>query len=135
MLTRVEGIPMEKEKKRNFAMKAATVTCAALIGVFAMTNGVCYAATGETWVEKATVWVNDKPVEVDVQMSQNGDTTIGTVEYTVDDEDGGQIDLSMTVEGGSIDDAEITINDYAKGNYQVQEGEDGNIVLSSDGEE
>ena len=68
LIGKVKGIPMEKTKKRTTALKFATATCAALLGVFVVTNGVCYAATGETWVEKATVYINGEPVELDVQM-------------------------------------------------------------------
>lgn len=57
LIGKVKGIPMEKTKKRGMALKFATATCAALLGVFVVTNGVCYAATGETWVEKVTVWI------------------------------------------------------------------------------
>ena len=56
LIGKVKGIPMEKTKKRTTALKFATATYAALLGVFVVTNGVCYAATGETWVEKATVY-------------------------------------------------------------------------------
>ena len=50
----------------------------------------------KTWVEKATVWVNGEPVEMDVQMRQEGDVTMGTVEYTVEDAvgEGGGMDLA-----------------------------------------
>ena len=89
LIGKVKGIPMEKTKKRTAALKFVTATCAALLGAFVVTNGVCYAATGETWVEKATVYVNGEPVEMDVQMTQNGETTIGEVTYTVEDADGG----------------------------------------------
>ena len=57
LIGKVKGIPMEKKtKKRGIALRVATATCAGLLGVFVVTNGVCYAATGETWVEKASRW-------------------------------------------------------------------------------
>ena len=90
LIGKVKGIPMEKTKKRTTALKFATATCAALLGVFVVTNGVCYAATGETWVEKATVYINGEPVELDVQMtmiSEDGDfdgTTFEIHDYTVE---------------------------------------------------
>lgn len=134
VLARVKGIPMEKTKKHPLALKYATAACAALLGVFVVTNGVCYAATGETWVEKATVWVNGEPMEVDVQMVQNGDVTIGTMEYTVEDGEGGEIGIEMTAEGGSIEDATFEINDYAKGDYKVHDaGVDCQVLESADG--
>ena len=97
LIGKFKGIPMEKTKKRTTALKFATATCAALLGVFVVTNGVCYAATGETWVEKATVYINGEPVEMDVQMSQNGDTTVGEINYTVEDADGEGGEVQMTM--------------------------------------
>ena len=101
LIGKVKGIPMEKTKKRGMALKFATATCAALLGVFVVTNGVCYAATGETWVEKVTVWINGEPVEMDVQMSQNGDTTVGEVSYEVGDGEGGAVQMTMISEGAT----------------------------------
>lgn len=146
LIGKVKGIPMEKTKKRTTALKFATATCAALLGVFVVTNGVCYAATGETWVEKATVYINGEPVELDVQMSQNGDTTVGEVSYTVEDADGegGAVQMTMISEGGDFDDATYEIHDYtvegAEGGSpnaddMVLESADGHVVLAPEGVE
>ena len=54
LIGKVKGIPMEKTKKRTTALKFATATCAALLGVFVVTNGVCYAATGTYEKDGAT---------------------------------------------------------------------------------
>ena len=136
---------MEKARKRNYALKCATAACAALLGVFVVTNGVCYAATGETWVEKATVWVNGEPVEMDVQMSQDGEVTKGTVEYVVEDVDGegGDVVVSMTAEGGDMNEGTFEITDYTKEGApeidalpcQVLESKDGKVIVSVDGVE
>lgn len=146
LIGKVKGIPMEKTKKRAAALKFATATCAALLGVFVVTNGVCYAATGETWVEKATVYINGEPVEMDVQMTQNGDTTIGEINYTVEDADGegGEVQMTMISEGGNADDTTYEIHDYtvegAEGaspnaNDMVLESSDGHVVLAPEGVE
>lgn len=143
VLGKVRGIPMEKIKKRTVALKFATATCAALLGVFVVTNGVSYAATGETWVEKATVYINGEPTEMDVHMAKNGDTVIGTMEYTVDEEEGGETYAFTTMsEGGSLDDASIEINNHVSDTYQAQaagadcqvlESDDGRVILSPAG--
>lgn len=146
LIGKVKGIPMEKTKKRTTALKFATATCAALLGVFVVTNGVCYAATGETWVEKATVYINGEPVEMDVQMSQNGDTTVGEINYTVEDADGegGEVQMTMISEGGDFDDTTYEIHDYtAEGaeagspnaDDMVLESSDGHVVLAPEGTE
>lgn len=146
LIGKVKGIPMEKTKKRTAALKFATATCAALLGVFVVTNGVCYAATGETWVEKATVYINGEPVELDVQMTQNGETTIGEVNYTVEDADGegGDVQMTMISEGGDFEDATYEIRDYtmegAEGSSpnadeMVLESADGRVILAPEGVE
>ena len=146
LIGKVKGIPMEKTKKRTTALKFATATCAALLGVFVVTNGVCYAATGETWVEKATVYINGEPVEMDVQMSQNGDTTVGEINYTVEDADGegGEVQMTMISEGGDFDDTTYEIHDYMvegaedgspNADDMVLESTDGHVVLAPEGVE
>lgn len=127
---KVRDIPMEKTKKRGMALRLATATCAGLLGVFVVTNGVCYAATGETWVEKATVWVNGEPVELDVQMRQEGDVAVGTVEYTVEDADGegGDIAMTMSAEDGNFSNMAYEIKDYTAEGADAAEG----MVLESD---
>lgn len=146
LIGKVKGIPMEKTKKRTTALKFATATCAALLGVFVVTNGVCYAATGETWVEKATVYINGEPVEMDVQMSQNGDTTVGEINCTVEDADGegGEVQMTMISEGGDFDDTTYEIHDYTvegaedgspNADDMVLESTDGHVVLAPEGVE
>lgn len=146
LIGKVKGIPMEKTKKRTTALKFATATCAALLGVFVVTNGVCYAATGETWVEKATVYINGEPVEMDVQMSQNGDTTVGEINYTVEDADGegGEVQMTMISEGGDFDGTTYEIHDYTvegaedgspNADDMVLESSDGHVVLAPEGVE
>lgn len=144
LIGKVKGIPMEKTKKRTTALKFATATCAALLGVFVVTNGVCYAATGETWVEKATVYINGEPVEMDVQMSQNGDTTVGEINYTVEDADGegGEVQMTMISEGGDFDGTTFEIHDYTvegaedgspNADDMVLESSDGHVILAPEG--
>ncbi len=130
LIGKVKGIPMEKTKKRGVALRLATATCAGLLGVFVVTNGVCYAATGETWVEKATVWVNGEPMEMDVQMSQQGDVTVGTVEYTMEDAvgEGGDIAMTMSAEDGDFSNMAYEIKDYTAEGADAAEG----MVLESD---
>lgn len=134
LIGKVKGIPMEKTKKRGVALRLATATCAGLLGVFVVTNGVCYAATGETWVEKATVWVNGEPMEMDVQMSQQGDVTVGTVEYTVEDADGegGDVAITMSAEDGDFSNMAYEIKDYTAGGADAADGATGGMVLESD---
>ena len=129
LIGKVKGIPMEKTKKRTTALKFATATCAALLGVFVVTNGVCYAATGET-------------VELDVQMSQNGDTTVAEVSYEVNDESGGAAQMTMISEDGDFDGTTFEIHDYTvegaedgspNADDMVLESSDGHVILAPEG--
>ena len=52
-----------KKKSANIAKRIAVAAVALAIG-FAGSNGVCYAATGETWVEKVFLKVNGVDTEV-----------------------------------------------------------------------
>lgn len=146
LIGKVKGIPMEKTKKRGVALRLATATCAGLLGVFVVTNGVCYAVTGETWVDDVTVWVNGEPVEMDVQLTQNGDVTVGTVEYTVEDVDGagGDVAVTMSAEGGDFSGTTYEIRDFAAegtsasgaAGAMVLESDDGHVLLApGDGSE
>lgn len=50
LIGKVKGIPMEKTKKRTTALKFATATCAALLGVFVVANGVSRStSTASQW--------------------------------------------------------------------------------------
>ena len=134
LIGKVKGIPMEKTKKRGVALRLATATCAGLLGVFVVTNGVCYAATGETWMEKATVWVNGEPMEMDVQMSQQGDVTVGTIEYTMEDAvgEGGDIAMTMSAEDGDFSNMAYEIKDYTAEGADAADGAAEGMVLESD---
>ena len=81
---------------------------------------------------------------MDVQMSQNGDTTVGEINYTVEDADGegGEVQMTMISEGGDFDDTTYEIHDYtvegAEGGSpnaddMVLESSDGHVILAPEG--
>lgn len=74
---------VKKFDKRKVLKYAAAFMAFAI--AFAGSNGICYAATGETWVEKAIVYINGEKQEVDMTWSQDGDTMVGQAEITTDD--------------------------------------------------
>ena len=131
LLGKVKGIPMEKRTKAPAAaLKVATAAMVAVVGVFAVTNGVCYAATGETWIEKAVVMVNGSPVELDVKMTQNGDVTIGEVTYEVaDDDSDAALDMTVVSEGG--DPAEPGIGTFEITDYTAPDAPAGKAVATA----
>ncbi|MBR3823864.1 MAG: hypothetical protein IKJ39_01555 [Lachnospiraceae bacterium] len=60
-----------KKKSANIAKRIAVAAVALAIG-FAGSNGVCYAATGETWVEKVFLKVNGVDTEVKKMELEEG---------------------------------------------------------------
>lgn len=82
------GKVMNMKKKEN-NMRNVLKYAAAAFGVFAITfaasNGICYAATGETWVGKAIVYINGEKQEKDITWTQDGDTLVGEVEIAAEE--------------------------------------------------
>lgn len=76
---------VKKFDKRNVLKYAAAF--AAFAVAFAGSNGICYAATGETWVEKAYVYINGEKQEQDITYTQEGDMVVGEMQLEVDEND------------------------------------------------
>lgn len=66
-----------KRRSANITRRIAVAAVALAVG-FVGSNGVCYAATGETWVEKVFIKVNG--VEREATVTENED---GTVSYGI----------------------------------------------------
>lgn len=81
---KVEVSKMEHVKRRSFkGLKIAVSAFAALLFLVVVSNGICYAATGDTWITKVKVIINGEETEADMTWHQEGDCTVGTVEYEV----------------------------------------------------
>lgn len=81
-------IEMEDLKvNKNMVMKRVVAAAAVVALCFGASNGICYAATGATWVEKMVVIFNGQEVERPVQVTSLGN---GDFSYTmpVSDENG-----------------------------------------------
>ena len=85
---------------------------------------------------------NGEPVELDVQMSQNGDTTVAEVSYEVNDESGGAAQMTMISEDGDFDGTTFEIHDYTvegaedgspNADDMVLESSDGHVILAPEG--
>ncbi|MBO5387489.1 MAG: hypothetical protein J6A59_05040 [Lachnospiraceae bacterium] len=135
---------VKKFDKRNVLKYAAAFMAFAI--AFAGSNGICYAATGETWVEKAYVYINGEKQEVDMTWSQDGDTLVGQAEITTDDgvvcevveipnEDGDIVvdDVVMEFTDSNVD--EFAVNDdgtsvvISQNNVPQLKNEDGKVYL------
>lgn len=90
---------MKKENfKKKSVVKFAVSAAAAFAAVFVVSNGICYAATGNTWVEKATVYVNGEAKEVDIHYTKDENGTTGTMKLDVEESDGTNIEIAYEMD-------------------------------------
>lgn len=100
-----------KRRSANITRRIAVAAVALAVG-FAGSNGVCYAATGETWVEKVFVMVNG--VEREAAVTENED---GTVSYEIqldpyqDGENYVEPSVVIVTDEEDIDDISITYDE------------------------
>jgi len=104
-----------KKKSANMAKRIAVAAVALAIG-FAGSNGVCYAATGETWVEKVFVKVNG--VDKEAIVTENED---GSVNYDIklDPYQDGEnnVERGVVISADKEDTLEeIIVNEFEAGN-------------------
>ncbi len=122
----------KKEAKKNKVMRFAAGAVATFALAFVASNGICYAATGETWVEKAIVYINGEEQEVEIEMHQDGDTTYGEVSFEVDEEDTVSVVYNDTLPGdekNAVDEgnADAIINEDV---VVIVEDKDGRVYLN-----
>lgn len=127
-----------KEIKKNTAKKWLTAA-AALALCFVASNGISYAATGETWVQKVTVYLNGEPYEQEVTFHQEGDMLIG--ELDLPDVEGG-VHVVYESEGDVNTDVSFDVTydteecsdgaDYTMSTELVQENERVYLVINGD---
>ena len=72
----VEDLKMNK----NIVLRRIVAAVAAVALCFGASNGICYAATGATWVEKMVVIFNGQKIEKPVQVTSLGN---GDFSYTM----------------------------------------------------
>lgn len=75
----------KKFKVRN-VIKYAVCTLAIIMVTFIASNGICYAATGESLVKKIRVTIDGKTTEQDMNWKKDGDSYTGSV--TIPGKDG-----------------------------------------------
>ena len=128
---------MENQTKAKKGWRYAMGASGTAFALFVASNGICYAATGETWVSRVTIYFNGGSIEKDVTWQDNGDGTfLGTVEMDSDEETGLVMfrdDVDMTNNGTySFEEDGMT----ADGNAEyvssvidcvVEEDEDGSV--------
>lgn len=139
LLGKVMDMKDQTEKKEKRGWRYAMGALAAAFGLFVASNGICYAATGETWVSRMTIYFNGERIEKDVTWQENADGTfIGHVEVEGDEEvdlfaiaDDVEMagDLSFSFNG---EDVNMTLGEediYSIVDCQVETDEDGSVWL------
>lgn len=88
VLGKVKGMKMEEKKiQKKSKLRYAAAIAAAFGLCIVASNGICYAATGNTWVEKVILHINGEAVEQDITWHQDGDLVYGEFEYETDGEE------------------------------------------------
>ena len=102
-------LDMREKKKMKWPVKLAWAA-GIIAGVFVASNAVSYAATGETWVETVTVYINGMAINAEAETTTwtEGDTTFTT--YTFEAEEEGS-EVMMTIITDEPGKTEFIIND------------------------
>ncbi|MDE7366590.1 MAG: hypothetical protein K2N24_04475 [Lachnospiraceae bacterium] len=109
VLGKVKGMKMEEKKiQKKSKLRYAAAIAAAFGLCIVASNGICYAATGNTWVEKVILYINGEAVEQDITWHQDGDLVYGEFEYQVDGEE------PAVVEFYNSEDTQMEIKDGAE---------------------
>ena len=102
------------EMSKNVIFTKAVAVAAAVALCFVGSNGICYAATGDTWVEKMIVYFNGEPKEMDVEVKDLGG---GDYSYTMEVPDNSSGSAVIVTDGLSeevtfcvdTEEAEVTV--------------------------
>ena len=97
LLGKVMEMKKEEFKGRMLVKYVAAAVLALIITVVA-SNGICYAATGETWISKIKILVNGEEREQDIIWYQEGDVFYGTIE--IEAEVGEPMEVTVSSETG-----------------------------------
>lgn len=83
LLGKVMEMKKDTFKFRN-GVKFAIAAMAALVLTFVASNGICYAATGETLFSKIKVSINGKEVTPEVKWEERDGNMVGSFEMELD---------------------------------------------------
>lgn len=86
----------KKDFKFRNAVKFVAMAAAALAITVVASNGICYAATGETWIGKMKVLINGVETEQEVTWEQQEDMLVGTIEMEI--EEGEPFEMEIVTE-------------------------------------
>ena len=118
---KMERAAIKRQSKLRYAVSAVAVLAVCLIA----SNGICYAATGDTWIQKVSFYVNGEKQELDVTMHKEGDTVVGEVTREVDE--GEEAYVVTTDNIGS--DEELVVESAIKDTSLISEGDKVYLVI------
>lgn len=100
-LRKVMEMDMSKKmfNKKNMMKKLGTIA-AALTVCIAASNGICYAATGHSWMTKAIIYINGEPSEVEFEEQEDG-SLIGEIAGEIADPEDEKITAEITDSDGN----------------------------------
>lgn len=138
----------KKESKMRNVVKYAMGTAAAFAIAMITSNGICYAATGETWISKAIVYINGEATEQEMTWYQEGDLVYGEIEVDVEDGEEAQVDvISFVTDDEELPDelviysgdGDVALEDenalYTEDTFTAEvKEEDGKVYLITDSE-
>ena len=90
-----------KKYKTRKAIKYCVCALAAAMLIFAASNGICYAASGESLVTKIKITVNGEEKQEDIKWTKDGDTYKGNL--TIESEDGSVATITLGEEAENYD--------------------------------
>ena len=100
LLGKVMEMKKEEFKGRMLVKYVAAAVLALIITVIA-SNGICYAATGETWIGKIKILINGVETEHDITWQQDGNALIGILEMEI--VEGEPLSMEIATEAGETD--------------------------------
>ena len=137
LLGKVIKMENQTKKKAKRGWRYAMGTLAAAFGLLVASNGICYAATGQTWISRVTIYLNGEKMEKDVTWQENEDGTFFGTVYVESDEDTPLFaitdDVGLTGDFSySFDEDDIMAGEddvYSVINCEVVADEDGSVWL------
>lgn len=122
LLGKVMDMENQTEKKAKRGWRYAMGALAAAFGLFVASNGICYAATGETWVSRMTIYLNGEKIEKEVTWQENEDGT-----FFAEVEMEGDLECELFA---VTDDIELAAGDFSYSfNGEELAGEDGEYTF------
>lgn len=106
VLGKVMNMKSETKTLNRTRMMHNIATIAAVLAVcFVASNGICYAASGKTWVETVKIYINGEETEQEIYYEEDGDKVSGTMTFDVDENESMNVSITTDLDAdGNISD-------------------------------